>query len=105
MVVCDGYTRIVEVTGPYDVRTSDAKILRQILHNHTDDMEDAPIRWFLETDDVMVLDRGFRDALSYAEECGFTTKKLKKAKRAILKLTQTDKTNTLVYDSGEHIEH
>lgn len=35
-------------------------------------MEDAPIRWFLETDDVMVLDRGFRDALSYAEECGFT---------------------------------
>ncbi|KOB63478.1 Vacuolar protein sorting-associated protein 13C [Operophtera brumata] len=71
MIVCgDGY--IVEVTGPYNTRTSDAKILRQILDNHTDDMEEAPIRWFLETDDVMVLDRGFRDALTYAEECGFT---------------------------------
>ncbi|XP_041989210.1 uncharacterized protein LOC121740537 [Aricia agestis] len=35
-------------------------------------MEDAPIRWFLEPDDVMILDRGFRDALGYTEEHGFT---------------------------------
>lgn len=71
MIVCgDGY--ILEVTGPYNARTSDAEILRQVLDNHTDHMEDAPIRWFLETDDVMVVDRGFRDSLSYAEECGFT---------------------------------
>ncbi|KOB79236.1 Uncharacterized protein OBRU01_00770 [Operophtera brumata] len=63
MIVCgDGY--IVEVIGPYDAKERKKEI--KILDNHTDDMEDAAVRWFLETDDVMVLDRGFRDALSYA---------------------------------------
>lgn len=71
MLVCaDGY--IIEVTGPYNARTSDATILKQILDNHSEPMEEAPIRWFFEPDDVMVLDRGFRDALADAEECGFT---------------------------------
>lgn len=55
------------MTGPYNARTTDATILKQILDNHSEPMEDAPIRSFFEPDDVMVLDRGFRDAGS-----GFT---------------------------------
>lgn len=54
-----------------DPTTQERQILTYYTY-HNDHMEAAPVRWFLEPDDVMNLDRGFRDALAYTEECVFT---------------------------------
>lgn len=70
LVVCaDGY--IIDVFGPYAATTSDATIIQKILDNHGDRAEEAPIRWFLNEGDAIILDRGFRDAVPDLEACGF----------------------------------
>lgn len=50
----------IEVSGPYAAIKSDATITQNILNNHNGSSEEAPIRWFLNAGDAMILDRGFR---------------------------------------------
>lgn len=70
LIVCaDGY--IIEVSGPYAATKSDATIMQNILNNHNGPSEDAPILWFLNAGDALILDRGFRDVIPNLEECGF----------------------------------
>lgn len=65
MIVCtDGY--ILDVLGPYAATTSDATIMRSIMED-----EESPWHWFLQTDDVFILDRGFRDSISSIQEFGY----------------------------------
>lgn len=45
--------------------------MKQILNNHEDETEEAPVRWFLHEGDCLILDRGFRDSISDLEECGY----------------------------------
>lgn len=64
LIVCtDGY--IVDVTGPYAATTSDATIMRSLMQDNSD------WHWFLRTNDVFILDRGFRDSIPCIEECGY----------------------------------
>lgn len=65
LIVCtDGY--ILDVLGPYAATTSDATIMRTIMED-----EDSPWHWFLRTNDVLILDRGFRDSISSIQEFGY----------------------------------
>lgn len=63
-VCTDGY--IVEVLGPYAATTSDATIMSRIINN-----EESPFNWFFLENDVMILDRGFRDSIADIESCGY----------------------------------
>ncbi|KAJ8736536.1 hypothetical protein PYW08_007192 [Mythimna loreyi] len=70
MIVCtDGY--ILDVTGPYNAKTTDAEIMHQILHNHGEPIEDNSFHYFFEHDDIFILDRGFRDAIPEIELHGY----------------------------------
>lgn len=72
MIVCgDGY--ILDVTGPYAARTSDAQIMEQILQNHNEPMEDGAFHYFFEQGDVFILDRGFRDSIPLLESHGYVS--------------------------------
>lgn len=64
MVCTDGY--ILDVIGPYAATKSDANILSEIILD-----EDNAIHWFLEQNDVFILDRGFRDCIADLESHGF----------------------------------
>ncbi|OXA46688.1 hypothetical protein Fcan01_18211 [Folsomia candida] len=67
MVVCpDGY--IVEATGLFygDCGNNDANILKKMLEEH------ESIMVILEDGDVLILDRGFRDAIEEAESQGLS---------------------------------
>lgn len=65
LIVCtDGY--IVEVLGPYAATTSDATIMSRIINN-----EESPFNCFFQENDVMILDRGFRDSVADIESCGY----------------------------------
>ena len=65
LVATDGY--ILTALGPYlvDGKNSDAKITEQMLNSNVEDITD----WF-EEDDVMVVDRGFRDAVDILKDFG-----------------------------------
>ncbi|KAH9644342.1 hypothetical protein HF086_003127 [Spodoptera exigua] len=64
LIVCtDGY--IVDVIGPYAATTSDATIMRSIMQENSD------WHWFLRSNDVFILDSGFRDYMSTIEGCGY----------------------------------
>lgn len=63
-VCCDG--TIISVEGPYAATTSDAQILNNALND-----EDSVLHWFYRHGDVFILDRGFRDAISNLEACGY----------------------------------
>lgn len=59
MIVCsDGY--IVDVIGPYAATSSDAIIMRTLMQENSD--------W---PNDVLILDRGFRDSIYVIEDCGY----------------------------------
>lgn len=65
LIVCsDGY--IIDVTGPHAASTSDAAILKNMVND-----EECPLHWLLHQNDVIVLDRGFRDAIPDLEEHGY----------------------------------
>uniref|UniRef100_A0A2H1WQS0 SFRICE_013391 n=1 Tax=Spodoptera frugiperda TaxID=7108 RepID=A0A2H1WQS0_SPOFR len=69
MLVCgDGH--IIEVLGPYAATSSDATIMKNILRNHEDPMEESVINYLLETGDEFIVDRGFRDAVPTLETHG-----------------------------------
>lgn len=65
LVATDGY--ILTVLGPYlaDEKNSDAKITEHMLNSNVKDIID----WF-EEDDVLVVDRGFRDAVDILKDFG-----------------------------------
>lgn len=63
LIVCtDGY--IVDVLGPYPAITTDAEIMSHM-------MQDAAWHWFLNANDIFILDRGFRDSIPAIEEHGY----------------------------------
>lgn len=64
IVCCDGY--IIDVTGPYPATTSDATILSGMVN-----AENSVFPWFFRPGDVLILDRGFRDAFPDVEACGY----------------------------------
>jgi hypothetical protein len=67
MMVCsDGY--IVGILGPYLARNNDASILRDLLKENV-----APMRMFLDSKAVLIVDRGFRDVVEFANALGYDT--------------------------------
>ena len=68
VVSTTGY--IVSCLGPYfaDYKNNDAAITKHILYNNTEN-----ITQWLEKGDIIVIDRGFRDALDYLHEHEYRT--------------------------------
>lgn len=65
LIVCtDGY--ILDVLGPYAATKTDANIMSDIMNNG-----ENPLHFFLQANDVFILDRGFRDSLNDIEACGY----------------------------------
>lgn len=64
----DGY--IVDVMGPYlsNGKNNDASIIKHIITSNT-----GNIMEFLKDDDVLIVDRGFRDDIPFLNELGFKT--------------------------------
>ncbi|CAF3381748.1 unnamed protein product [Rotaria socialis] len=69
VVSTDGY--IISAMGPYlaDGKNNDAEITKNIIYNNKEGMVD-----WLAANDVLVVDRGFRDVLEDLEKFGYTTK-------------------------------
>lgn len=59
----DGF--IVDILGPYDANRNDATIMENLIESNED------LKSLLKNDDVLVLDRGFRDVVSKLEDKGF----------------------------------
>ncbi|XP_046559913.1 uncharacterized protein LOC124268930 [Haliotis rubra] len=66
VVGTDGY--ILSVLGPYaaDGKNNDASITKHMLSTNSDDINN-----WLEADDVFIVDRGFRDSITFLEKHGF----------------------------------
>lgn len=64
MTCCDGY--IIDVYGPYAAIDSDATIIKNLFRDEYGNM-----RRFVRENDVFILDRGFRDAISSLESYGY----------------------------------
>ncbi|CAG2205759.1 unnamed protein product [Mytilus edulis] len=64
----DGY--ILSILGPYlaDGKNNDASIVQHMMRSNDENM----MKWF-KKDDILILDRGFRDALEFLHACGFQT--------------------------------
>ena len=64
----DGY--IVDVMGPYlsNGKNNDASIIKHIITSNS-----GNIMEFLKDDDVLIVDRGFRDDIPFLNELGFKT--------------------------------
>ena len=65
MVVVTSTGHFVTIMGPYLARNNDASILNHMFQRNIED-----IKAFVQEDDVLVIDRGFRDSVSYLEEMG-----------------------------------
>ncbi|CAK1603536.1 unnamed protein product [Parnassius mnemosyne] len=63
IVACDGY--IVDCFGPYKATTSDAEIMTNLFS------EGSALRSYFRENDIFILDRGFRDSISFLEGCGY----------------------------------
>ncbi|XP_076085751.1 uncharacterized protein LOC143056545 [Mytilus galloprovincialis] len=68
-VTTSGY--IISVIGPYysDGKNNDAQIMKHIIQHDIEEFK----KWVAE-DDIMIVDRGFRDALDLLQEMGIQTK-------------------------------
>ena len=68
IVSSSGY--YVSVLGPYfsDTKNNDAKILMNAITNNLES-----VKSWLHEDDVMIVDRGFRDSLDFLHEFGIKT--------------------------------
>ncbi|XP_062580526.1 uncharacterized protein LOC134242456 [Saccostrea cucullata] len=68
IVGTDGY--ILAVLGPYlaDGRNNDAAILKSIIKQNVDE-----IQTWLERDDLLVVDRGFRDSIGFLDSLGINS--------------------------------
>lgn len=63
IVSSDGY--IIDVLGPFRATTSDAAIMQSLMN------EENPLHWFLNSGDVFIVDRGFRDSIDVIQSCGY----------------------------------
>ncbi|CAK1587666.1 unnamed protein product [Parnassius mnemosyne] len=68
LVATDGY--ILDIFGPYPAIDSDASIMKALFQN-----ENGDLRLFFMENDIFILDRGFRDAISFLEELGYVIHK------------------------------
>lgn len=82
LVCCDGY--IIEVTGPHSAITSDATILKSLVN------EGGVLNWVFQEGDVLILDRGFRDAVPDVEACGYDVHMPMSVERGETQLTTAD---------------
>lgn len=57
IVACDGY--IIDVSGPYAATQTDSEVMKHMFEN-----ENRPLKSFFRSDDIFILDRGFRDTIS-----------------------------------------
>ncbi|XP_045781574.1 uncharacterized protein LOC123878445, partial [Maniola jurtina] len=65
LITCpDGY--IIDICGPYAATKTDAQIMSDIMNDTT-----SPVHIVLQTDDVFILDRGFRDSIPEIESAGY----------------------------------
>lgn len=64
MTCPDGY--IIDTCGPYAATKTDAQIMTEIMNDQT-----SPLHIILQTDDVFILDRGFRDSIPDIESAGY----------------------------------
>lgn len=64
IVACDGY--IIDVSGPYAATQTDSEIMRHLFEN-----ENGPMRSFFRSNDIFILDRGFRDCIPFLESYGY----------------------------------
>ncbi|XP_052280296.1 uncharacterized protein LOC127877986 isoform X5 [Dreissena polymorpha] len=69
MIVVSTTGYIISILGPYlaDSKNSDANILKHIINQNTEDFKS-----WIQEGDVVVVDRGFRDASTVLEELGVT---------------------------------
>jgi hypothetical protein len=65
MVIVSTSGYYISVIGPYLARNNDAAILNHIMRTNREDVLD-----WVEEDDVFIVDRGFRDSMTYLEELG-----------------------------------
>lgn len=63
--ICTTNGFVIDMLGPYTANMNDAEIMRVILND-----PDGLIK-LLKKDDIIVVDRGFRDVIIYLEELGF----------------------------------
>ena len=63
MIIVSTTGYLVSLLGSYIVRNNDATILHHIMRKNIED-----IRSWVRDDDILVLDRGFRDSLDCMEE-------------------------------------
>ena len=68
IISTDGY--IIDVMGPYlsNGKTNDSSIIKRIITSNSGNIMD-----YLKEDDVLIVDRGFRDATPFLNELGFKT--------------------------------
>lgn len=57
---------IIDTCGPYAATKTDAQIMTEIMNDQT-----SPLHIILQTDDVFILDRGFRDSIPDIESAGY----------------------------------
>ena len=69
VVGTDGYN--LSVLGPYlaDGKNNDSAILNSIIQGNVEEIKN-----WLEKDDLLVVDRGFRDSIDYLEKIGLNTR-------------------------------
>ncbi|RNA01536.1 disulfide-isomerase a6, partial [Brachionus plicatilis] len=67
-VICSSNGRIVDIYGPYQASLNDAEIMKIILNN------DKNLMNLIEPKDVFLLDRGFRDCISFLNDRQISTK-------------------------------
>ncbi|KAH9636329.1 hypothetical protein HF086_012594 [Spodoptera exigua] len=65
MVCPDGH--IIDIYGLYEATKSDATILSEIMKNPSDSFH-----WFFHENDVLLLNRGFRDCIEDVETFGYS---------------------------------
>lgn len=65
MVIVSTSGYYLSVLGPYLAKSNDAAILNHIMKTNKEDV----LNW-VEENDVFIVDRGFRDSMSYLEELG-----------------------------------
>lgn len=89
LIVCgDGH--IIDITGPYAATTTDSDIMTKILENHDEPIENGAFHYLFHEGDVLILDRGFRDAIPLTETYGYNAYMPRTKRRGETQLTTID---------------
>lgn len=65
MVIVSTTGYFISIIGPYFAKDNDASILNHIMKSNIED-----IRSWIQDDDVFIVDRGFRDSITYLQDLG-----------------------------------